>query len=159
MVGGVSLVVQGLQGPAVVLWVPWGPWLFYGGVAQLGEHLICIQKVVGSIPVASSPADGICLRPRCVVLPELRKIVALISSKKTCGGGGHSPLLALPPPVNEIQLSAHYISPHGPLHWDPFGEDCFDRSINIRHSYLVDENDDLPQHKCSQKCHNGPPQN
>lgn len=25
-----------------------------GGIAQLGEHLICIQKVAGSIPVAST---------------------------------------------------------------------------------------------------------
>ena len=25
-----------------------------GGVAQLGEHLICIQKVAGSIPVTST---------------------------------------------------------------------------------------------------------
>ena len=25
-----------------------------GGVAQLGEHLICIQKVAGSIPVSST---------------------------------------------------------------------------------------------------------
>ncbi len=26
----------------------------YGAVAQLGEHLICIQKVVGSIPISST---------------------------------------------------------------------------------------------------------
>lgn len=26
----------------------------FGGIAQLGEHLICIQKVAGSIPVAST---------------------------------------------------------------------------------------------------------
>lgn len=26
----------------------------HGGIAQLGEHLICIQKVAGSIPVAST---------------------------------------------------------------------------------------------------------
>jgi hypothetical protein len=28
--------------------------LLCGGIAQLGEHLICIQKVAGSIPVAST---------------------------------------------------------------------------------------------------------
>jgi hypothetical protein len=28
--------------------------VFFGGIAQLGEHLICIQKVAGSIPVAST---------------------------------------------------------------------------------------------------------
>ena len=28
-----------------------------GGVAQLGEHLICIQKVAGSIPVASTNSN------------------------------------------------------------------------------------------------------
>ena len=27
---------------------------FIGGVAQLGEHLLCKQKVVGSIPIAST---------------------------------------------------------------------------------------------------------
>ena len=26
----------------------------FGGVAQLGEHLLCMQKVVGSIPIAST---------------------------------------------------------------------------------------------------------
>ena len=26
----------------------------FGGVAQLGEHLICIQKAAGSIPVTST---------------------------------------------------------------------------------------------------------
>jgi hypothetical protein len=26
----------------------------FGGIAQLGERLICIQKVAGSIPVAST---------------------------------------------------------------------------------------------------------
>ena len=32
-----------------------------GGVAQLGEHLICIQKVAGSIPVTSTnPINFIC---------------------------------------------------------------------------------------------------
>ena len=30
------------------------PHLNCGGVAQLGEHLICIQKVAGSIPVTST---------------------------------------------------------------------------------------------------------
>ena len=32
----------------------------HGGLAQLGEHLICIQKVVGSIPIASTsmPSHG-----------------------------------------------------------------------------------------------------
>jgi hypothetical protein len=32
----------------------------FGGIAQLGEHLICIQKVAGSIPVASTkPKSGL----------------------------------------------------------------------------------------------------
>ena len=31
----------------------------YGGVAQLGEHLLCKQGVIGSIPfISTSPADG-----------------------------------------------------------------------------------------------------
>lgn len=30
-----------------------------GGIAQLGEHLICIQKVAGSIPVASTNLKSI----------------------------------------------------------------------------------------------------
>ena len=28
--------------------------IFYGDVAQLEEHLICIQEVVGSIPIIST---------------------------------------------------------------------------------------------------------
>lgn len=30
----------------------------FGGLAQLGERLICIQKVAGSIPVASTKPPG-----------------------------------------------------------------------------------------------------
>ena len=31
----------------------------YGGVAQLGEHLLCKQGVIGSNPfISTSPADG-----------------------------------------------------------------------------------------------------
>ena len=30
-----------------------GAWPLHGGVAQLGEHLLCKQGVVGSIPIAS----------------------------------------------------------------------------------------------------------
>ena len=30
------------------------PKIYFGAVAQLGEHLICIQKVAGSIPVSST---------------------------------------------------------------------------------------------------------
>ena len=33
--------------------------LKYGGVAQLGEHLLCKQGVIGSNPfISTSPADG-----------------------------------------------------------------------------------------------------
>ena len=35
------------------------PTIVYGAVAQLGERLICIQEVAGSIPV-SSTAQKIC---------------------------------------------------------------------------------------------------
>ena len=29
-------------------------WSFFGGIAQLGEHLICNQKAIGSIPITST---------------------------------------------------------------------------------------------------------
>ena len=32
---------------------PW-PTILFGGLAQLGERLICIQEVVGSIPISST---------------------------------------------------------------------------------------------------------
>ena len=32
---------------------PW-PTILLGGLAQLGERLICIQEVVGSIPISST---------------------------------------------------------------------------------------------------------
>src|ERR1700727_3061104 len=40
-------------------WVLWRRWLLeavlrFGGVAQLGEHLLCKQGVVGSIPIVST---------------------------------------------------------------------------------------------------------
>ena len=42
----------------MVLWrVP--DLLVHGGVAQLGEHLLCKQGVVGSIPSASTRGSGI----------------------------------------------------------------------------------------------------
>ena len=37
---------------------PPSPGGFFGGVAQLGEHLLCTQGVAGSIPVASTPRVG-----------------------------------------------------------------------------------------------------
>ena len=36
----------------------------YGDVAQLGEHLICIQGVAGSIPVISTSFSGTSLSSR-----------------------------------------------------------------------------------------------
>ena len=33
---------------------PWPTIIFIGGLAQLGERLICIQEVVGSIPISST---------------------------------------------------------------------------------------------------------
>ena len=33
------------------------PAIIYGAVAQLGERLICIQEVAGSIPVSSTIKD------------------------------------------------------------------------------------------------------
>ena len=33
----------------------------FGGVAQLGERLICIQEVVGSIPISSTKFIGYCI--------------------------------------------------------------------------------------------------
>ena len=32
--------------------------IFYGGIAQLGEHLLCKQEVIGSIPFASIGRKG-----------------------------------------------------------------------------------------------------
>ncbi len=32
----------------------------YGGLAQLGEHLLCKQGVVGSIPSSSTKPGGCC---------------------------------------------------------------------------------------------------
>ena len=29
-------------------------WQNYGGIAQLGEHLLCKQGVIGSIPIIST---------------------------------------------------------------------------------------------------------
>ena len=29
----------------------------YGGIAQLGEHLLCKQGVIGSIPIISTKGD------------------------------------------------------------------------------------------------------
>ena len=31
----------------------------FGGVAQLGEHLLCTQRVVGSIPIISTRFQGL----------------------------------------------------------------------------------------------------
>ena len=33
---------------------PWPTIFTFGGLAQLGERLICIQEVVGSIPISST---------------------------------------------------------------------------------------------------------
>ena len=33
----------------------------FGGLAQLGEHLLCKQGVVGSIPSSSTTDYGLCL--------------------------------------------------------------------------------------------------
>ena len=35
------------------------PTIVYGAVAQLGERLICIQEVAGSIPVSSTKEVGV----------------------------------------------------------------------------------------------------
>jgi hypothetical protein len=35
-----------------------------GAVAQLGEHLVCNQKVVGSIPIRSTTRNPLPERPR-----------------------------------------------------------------------------------------------
>ncbi len=47
--------VQILPGPPLLADRCWRPsaGALYGGVAQLGEHLLCKQGVVGSIPIAS----------------------------------------------------------------------------------------------------------
>ena len=34
-----------------------------GGVAQLGEHLLCKQGVIGSNPFASTKYEAVCLAP------------------------------------------------------------------------------------------------
>ena len=44
--------VRVLAGPLDLL-----PAIIYGAVAQLGERLICIQEVAGSIPVSSTIKD------------------------------------------------------------------------------------------------------
>ena len=46
---GRTVLMNGLR----VLWP--GAWL-YGGVAQLGERLLCKQEVIGSIPFTSTRA-------------------------------------------------------------------------------------------------------
>lgn len=57
----------------------------YGGVAQLGEHLLCKQGVVGSIPIASIFAASPRKSPGCVAL------VAAIRH------GASKPLMAMVP--------------------------------------------------------------
>ena len=36
----------------------------YGGIAQLGEHLLCKQGVIGSIPIISTKLTGDGQEPR-----------------------------------------------------------------------------------------------
>ncbi len=38
-----------------------------GGVAQLGEHLLCKQGVVGSIPIISTTTQGAVTAKRCTI--------------------------------------------------------------------------------------------
>ena len=46
------------------------PAIVYGAVAQLGERLICIQEVAGSIPVSSTKEVAILSDPSGLTPPK-----------------------------------------------------------------------------------------
>ena len=49
--------MKDLGGPGAVdmpCAVPWGKLIGFGGVAQLGERLVCNQEAIGSIPFTST---------------------------------------------------------------------------------------------------------
>jgi hypothetical protein len=75
--------VQILPGPPLLPAIyPW-----FGGVAQLGEHLLCKQGVVGSSPITSTSfGDGDDRR----YIAEKRQQSALVVSLENCGAGGVS---------------------------------------------------------------------
>ena len=56
---GTDLLLFNFQGPETILEKEKSPW--YGGVAQLGEHLPCKQGVMGSNPIIST--TGQCPAP------------------------------------------------------------------------------------------------
>ena len=59
---------------------------FAGAVAQLGEHLLCKQGVVGSIPSSSTNREP-GYWPRCgpgVVWHRIQKQAALMSDRAVC---------------------------------------------------------------------------
>ena len=50
--------------------------LMYGAVAQLGEHLVCTEKVAGSIPVSSTKVDHVSMR----VVSQLGELSSALQS-------------------------------------------------------------------------------
>jgi hypothetical protein len=60
----VSEVVRVAIGPVPIVLHPIGLDLILGAVAQLGERLICIQEVAGSIPTSSTSCGKMVFQSR-----------------------------------------------------------------------------------------------
>ena len=59
-------------------------WSRTGAVAQLGEHLLCKQGVVGSIPISSTKGDPSDARSGCVPAAGFERL----TQQRVCSSGG-----------------------------------------------------------------------
>ena len=55
--------------------------MLYGGLAQLGEHLLCKQGVVGSIPSSSTTEPS---TKQCLVLAFVKKLLFFKKLEEGC---------------------------------------------------------------------------
>ena len=67
-------------GPIGLVWLG-------GGVAQLGEHLLCKQGVIGSIPIVSISADPVLARALVVAGDGVGSVVVAEDKRSTCPVG------------------------------------------------------------------------